>query len=134
MVPAPDQAPERVPKIAINAAFRGGRPGSGGQGDHKYSPIQMARYVSAIANNGYLNKVKVVKEIESSDKKDRVIIEDTREKIQLNNANNLSYIRQGMEDVSDEGTARAFLMNFPIKVASKTGTAQKTGSIPAIDE
>lgn len=105
-----------------------------GQGDHKYSPIQIARYVSAIANNGYLNQIKLVKEIETSDKENKVVVKDNTKKIELNNLNNLSYLRKGMEDVTDEGTSSYYFRNFPIKVASKTGTAQKSGSIPSADE
>lgn len=105
-----------------------------GQGDHKYSPVQMARYVSAIANDGYLNKVNVVNKVEAADKKESRSIEKTSEKIELNNSDNLKFIRQGMEDVTDEGSASNYFRNFPIKVASKTGTAQKTGWIPFADE
>lgn len=39
-----------------------------------------------------------------------------------------------MIDVTDEGTAKEIFQNFPIKVAAKTGTAQKSGKIPAINE
>ena len=39
-----------------------------------------------------------------------------------------------MIDVTDEGTAKEIFQNFPIKVAAKTGTAQKSGKIPAVDE
>lgn len=105
-----------------------------GQGDHKYSPIQMARYVSAIANDGYLNKVNVVEKVETSDKMELNPIEKTYAQIPLNNTNNLQFIRQGMEDVTDEGSAANYFRNFPIKVASKTGTAQKSGKIPMADE
>ncbi len=105
-----------------------------GQGDHRYSPIQMARYVSAIANDGYLNKVNIVDKIESSDKKEGFELEEISTKIELNNPANLSFIRQGMEDVTDEGSASNYFKNYPIKVASKTGTAQKSGRIPVADE
>ncbi len=105
-----------------------------GQGDHKYSPIQMARYVAAIANDGYLNKLNLVEKVESSDKTTMELLPKLSEKIELNNNGNLAYIRQGMEDVTDEGSASNYFRNYPIKVASKTGTAQKAGRIPAADE
>lgn len=105
-----------------------------GQGAHKYSPIQMARYVAAIANDGYLNKVNIVGKIESADKSSGTIVEKRSEKIDLNDMNNLKFIRQGMEDVTDEGSASDYFRSFPIKVASKTGTAQKSGKIPFPDE
>lgn len=105
-----------------------------GQGYHKYSPIQMARYVAAIANDGYLNKVNIVEKIESADKSNSTLLDKKSAKIELNNINNLKFIRQGMEDVTDEGSASNYFKSFPIKVASKTGTAQKSGRIPFPDE
>ncbi|MDO5095807.1 MAG: penicillin-binding transpeptidase domain-containing protein [Peptostreptococcaceae bacterium] len=105
-----------------------------GQGYHKYSPIQMARYVSAIANDGYLNKANIVSSIESADKLTSKSVEKVSKKIELRNHANLTFIRQGMEDVTDEGSASNYFKSFPIKVASKTGTAQKTGRIPVADE
>lgn len=105
-----------------------------GQGDHRYSPIQMARYVSAIANNGFLNKVNIVGKIESSDKKESTDLEKISEAIPLKKPENLSFIRQGMQDVTDEGSASNYFRNYPVKVASKTGTAQKSGRIPVADE
>lgn len=105
-----------------------------GQGAHAYTPIQMANYISVIANDGYLNKVTVVDKIESYDKKQINEIPRESERIPLNNYGNLEYLRRGMIDVSDEGTAKQLFEKFPIKVASKTGTAQKTGTIPEADE
>lgn len=105
-----------------------------GQGEHAYTPIQLANYVAAIANGGYLNKVTVVDKVESSDKKSIQTEERISKKIELKNSDNLKYIRQGMEDVSDEGSASSYLKKFPIKIASKTGTAQKSGKIPSADE
>lgn len=42
----------------------------------------------------------------------------------------LDEINKGMLLVSTEGTSRKAFGNFPVKVASKTGTAQKQGTIP----
>ena len=105
-----------------------------GQGEHAYTPIQLANYISAIANGGFLNKVTVVDKVESSDKTSTQMVERTTEKIALKNPENLKFIRQGMEDVADEGSSSSYLKNFPVKIASKTGTAQKSGRIPVADE
>lgn len=105
-----------------------------GQGDHQYTPVQMARYISAIANGGYLNDVTLVEKIESSNKNEVINVEKKSEKIELSNSANLQYIRMGMEDVVSSGSAAGYFRNFPIKVAGKSGTAQKTGKIPAVDE
>lgn len=105
-----------------------------GQGAHAYTPIQMANFISAIANGGYLNRVTVVDRIESFDRKTSINIKRESEKIPLNNDRNLEYLIKGMLEASDDGTARQLFQNFPIRVASKTGTAQKTGIIPEADE
>ncbi len=105
-----------------------------GQGDHQYTPIQMARYVAAIANGGYLNKATVVEKVEISDKTGLKTIDKQTEKIDLKNRDNLKYIRMGMEDVISGGSAAGYFKNLPVKVAGKSGTAQKAGKIPAADE
>lgn len=104
-----------------------------GQGAHSYTPLQIANYISAIANNGYLNKVTVVDKIESYDKMNVEKIKRESAEIPVNKGN-LEYLRKGMLDVTDEGTAKQLFANFPVKVAAKTGTAQKSGRIPEADE
>ena len=105
-----------------------------GQGEHAYTPLQMARYISGIVNGGYKNKVSVIDKIESYDKMDLEKTKKVTEKIPLKKESNLSIIKKGMLDVTEEGTARATFANFPISVAAKTGTAQKSGRIPTPDE
>ena len=105
-----------------------------GQGSHAYTPLQMARYISAIVNGGYKNKVSVVDKIESYDKEDLQKIKPLTEKIPLKNRLNLNIIKKGMLDVTEEGTAKATFANFPITVGAKTGTAQKSGRMPTKDE
>ena len=104
-----------------------------GQGAHSYTPLQIANYISAIANNGFLNKVTVVDRIESYNKKTVTNIVRESKELPLKKEN-LEYVRRGMIDVTDEGTTKEIFQNFPIKVAAKTGTAQKSGKIPAINE
>lgn len=102
-----------------------------GQGEHTYTPIQMARYISAIANGGYLNDLRLTKEIDGEE-----VRSDSREKISLNDDNNLKHIKQGMLQVTQgtKGTARKVFKEFPVKVAAKTGTAQRFGKIPPESE
>ncbi len=96
-----------------------------GQGGHTYTAIQMARYISAIANGGTLYELAL-------DKKNS----GNGEAIDLKDAGNISYIREGMLEVTqgNEGTARTLFADFPVEVGAKTGTAQKQGKIPPIDE
>lgn len=105
-----------------------------GQGGHRYTPLQIARYISAVANNGYLNKVTVVDKRETFNKTEISHNIKTPVPIDLKHRDKLKYIIQGMIDVSDEGTSKAVFQNFDVSVASKTGTAQKSGKIPTADE
>ena len=105
-----------------------------GQGENSYTPIQMANYISSISNGGYKNKVTVVDKIESYDKLNIERIERKHEKIELVNEKNLEDIKKGMRRVTSIGTASSAFGRFPVETAAKTGTAQKSGRIPAKDE
>ncbi|MCT4618579.1 MAG: penicillin-binding transpeptidase domain-containing protein [Marinisporobacter sp.] len=102
-----------------------------GQGQHQYTPLQIARYISTIANGGHKNKISVVKKVENEKKDDQ-----KGEKIPLKDDNNLEHIKKGMEQVvnGNRGSARGYFRNFPIEVAAKTGSAQKSGKIQPKDE
>lgn len=105
-----------------------------GQGENSYTTIQMANYISAISNGGYKNRVTVVDKIESYDKLKIERIERKHEKIDLVNEKNLEDIKKGMRRVTTIGTARSVFGRFPVATAAKTGTAQKSGRMPAKDE
>ncbi len=102
-----------------------------GQGGHQYTPIQMARYIATLANDGYGNELTLVQQVGDQPvvKNQNVTNEGITDKDEL------YHIRYGMLQAtqSDSGTARIF-KNFPIEVAAKTGTAEKEGRIPPADE
>lgn len=106
-----------------------------GQGENAYTPIQMANYISILANGGYKNKVTVVDKIKNYDNS-KIIYDQKveRERIELKDYEHLEDIKLGMRKVVSEGTARSTFTNFPISVAAKTGTAQKSGINPATGE
>lgn len=103
-----------------------------GQGDHKYTPVQMARYIATIANDGYLNELSIVKKV---DDKKIVKNQDVTNKDMIKN-DALKEMRQGMLDVTsaDRGTAKGTFKNFPIQVGGKTGSAEMSGKIPPVSE
>lgn len=103
-----------------------------GQGQNAYTPIQMANYIAILANGGYRHNVSVVDSIKNYDNT-KTIYEGERdkEKVQLNNYENLEHVKLGMRKVVTEGTAKSTFSGFPISVAAKTGTAQKSGRNPA---
>lgn len=104
-----------------------------GQGENAYTPLQIANYIAQIANGGYKTKVTLVDKIESSETFEITKNERVLEKLPVD-PQNISYIKQGMLKVSQEGTARNIFSKFPVKIGGKTGTAQKSGKIPVKDE
>lgn len=103
-----------------------------GQGDHEYTPAQIARYVMTIANGGYNYELSLVKQVGDVPMVKNLGIDNEEFSEDL-----LADIRQGMFEAANgsRGTSRKiFGENFPILTGGKTGTAQKQGKIPPIDE
>ncbi len=70
-----------------------------GQGQNSYTPIQMANFIATISNGGYRHKVTAIDNIKNFDNS-KVIMKggDTEpERIQLNNYENLEYVKLGMK-------------------------------------
>ena len=106
-----------------------------GQGENQYTPAQMARYVAAIGNGGNLVELSVVDRVISNDYNNVDIDENKVEKIDVNNPEKLKDLIEGMKRVSTQGSGKGiFGPNYPISVASKTGTAEKSGKIPTENE
>ena len=109
-----------------------------GQSFNNFTPIQMARYISMIANGGKAIDVSIVKSIinpdgsevtqEEIDKfvNEKLGNEDTDvEDIDISKEN-LDAIRKGMRGVTSEagGTAYSTFADFDMDIAGKTGSAQ----------
>ncbi|MGL5316284.1 MAG: penicillin-binding transpeptidase domain-containing protein [Peptostreptococcaceae bacterium] len=103
-----------------------------GQGENAYTPAQMARYVAAIANGGDLVQLSVVDRVISSDYDYVDIDENEITKIDFNDSENLADLKQGMVQMANQSTT--MFSKMPVKVAAKTGTAEKSGKIPTDDE
>lgn len=102
-----------------------------GQGDNSYTPMQMANYISTISNGGYRHNLTLIDNIKNYNNT-KTLYEHVPnpERIVLNNYDNLEHVKRGMEMVSEDGTSRTIFGSFPIKVGSKTGTAQRAGINP----
>nr|WP_081720803.1 penicillin-binding protein 2 [Bacillus mojavensis] len=91
-----------------------------------YTPLQMAQYISAIANGGYRIQPRIVTSIHkpSSEEELGKTIEQRKPNI-LNKINNsesdIQQVKTGMKLVTTSGTARN---TFAEDVSGKTGTAQ----------
>lgn len=103
-----------------------------GQGDMIVSPLQVATWTAAIANNGVLNKPKLLKQV--LDQSGKIIFTPQVENL-INSGIDLEYLKvvqAGMRDnvASEKGSGRQ-LASLPITAAGKTGTSQFDGSDPS---
>lgn len=103
-----------------------------------YTTLQLAQYVSTIANDGYRVAPKVLKEVREPSPDGEVfgrIADETPIKV-LNRINNteaeIARIQQGMYYTyyGARGTARTLFQGADFKAAGKTGTAQDVGPVP----
>ena len=109
-----------------------------GQSFNNFTPIQMARYISMLANGGKAVDVSIVKSIIRADGSEvsqeeidnfvngKLGTEDTNvEDIEIPEEN-LDVIREGMRGVTSEagGTAYSTFADFDMDIAGKTGSAQ----------
>lgn len=94
-----------------------------GQGYLAATPLEVVTSFAAIANGGKLLKPQIVKEIVDENKK---MIEEFQSEVVKNNfidSDNLQIVRQGMREAVTYGSS-VTLNSLPVKVASKTGTAE----------
>jgi penicillin-binding protein 2 len=103
-----------------------------GQGALEVTPLQIAVGYAAIANGGYLVTPHIGEDIEDSSNGTRVIRNLAnnfpRHKIALE-PGLLQAIQSGLEQGTHDpnGTSAPVFAHFPVDVAGKTGTAEKTG-------
>lgn len=103
-----------------------------GQSDSLFSPLQIAEYCAAVANGGTRRTASILKTVRTYDYGTTVY---TRDKEVLSTVNSPDYnwkaVQQGMYLVANHpnGTAYATFHDYKVKVAAKTGTAQKGSGI-----
>jgi penicillin-binding protein 2 len=100
-----------------------------GQGDNRFTPLQLANYTATIANGGTLYDLTILRRIQSSDFSETIRTHVPQVRHVVAGAEHLESIQQGMLAASrgNQGTAWRVFRNYPIPVASKTGTAQVEG-------
>ncbi len=119
------------PGDTINAAI--------GQGYNKFTPLQMAKYLSMVANGGNKIDVSIVKTIQNPDgtevSKEEIkqfvneklgISQDSNDENINLNSEYVNAVKEGMRSVTsgEAGTAYARFKNFNISVGGKTGSAE----------
>ncbi len=103
-----------------------------GQGTNSYTPIQLSRYVSTIANRGTcydLTLIDGIKNVTNGKKKDNKA--KVRNKLNVQSST-MDAIHKGMYLVVNSSTSsnRRLFEKLPEKVAGKTGTAQISANEP----
>ena len=97
-----------------------------GQSLNQFTPLQLACYTSALANEGVRYKATFLRRVVSWDFQD-LLLESTptvADTLEISDEAKIC-IREGMKMAASEGgTAAKYLANYPVKVAAKTGTAQ----------
>ena len=117
-----------------------------GQSYNSFSLVQIAKYISMLANGGNKIQPTIVEKIINADgtevsreeiqnyiKEKAGITDENQEDISISQ-DNLRAILEGMESVTDDqgGTAYSIFKNFAISVGGKTGSAEtSTGKVNA---
>ena len=99
-----------------------------GQSENKFTPIQLASYISTLANGGTRYQATFLSKVVSSDYK-QVLEEQTAQvlgQVEYSEQAHLT-VEEGMRMAAQTGTASAHLRDYPVPVSAKTGTAQHGG-------
>lgn len=98
-----------------------------GQGQNAYTPIQMARMTAMLANKGKRLKATVIDRITNYDSS--AIVYQNEAEYKKENFSDASFeaVKNGMHMSSQNGVSATIFNNFPVKIASKTGTAEVDG-------
>ena len=93
-----------------------------------FTPLQLANYTCTLANGGTHYKASLINRIVSYDMEETFETFDPQVKntVKLDKAH-LDAVKEGMLSVTVDGTGRAALGDYPIKVGGKTGTSQVEG-------
>lgn len=108
-----------------------------GQGDNNFTPMQIAKYISSIANGGTVVQPTIIKSVINSNGTEvskEEIRNYTNQKLGLEETNDgitisqesINIAKEGMRMAASEagGTAYNVFKNFNIEVAGKTGSAE----------
>lgn len=98
-----------------------------GQSINSYTPAQITKYISTLANGGTLYKLHMVDHVQNPDGSLHSEVEEVVENVTTFKEENLQAVYEGMYLVTNgsRGTLRNAFDDLPIKVAAKTGTAEE---------
>lgn len=97
-----------------------------GQGDVQVTPLQVARFMAAIANGGTLYRPQIVERIQPIEGDPKLVFRPEANGILPPRTENLDILREALLMVTQnqKGTARFNLRGLQFDVAGKTGTAE----------
>lgn len=102
-----------------------------GQSDNTFTPMQLATYMSAVANNGVRYQTHMVRKIVNYERDEEVLYNDPKKPVVLADAgiskDHFKTVKSSMRSVVTSGTA-TIVSAYPKAVAAKTGTAENAGS------
>lgn len=90
-----------------------------------FTPLQAANYAATLANGGTHYRASLINQIVSYDISEvyKVIESEVVNIVNIKDRT-LNAVKEGMLSVTEDGTGRAALGDYPIKVGGKTGTSQ----------
>ncbi len=97
-----------------------------GQGKNSYSNVQLARYITAIANRGDVYKLSLLDKM--TDSQGNLIKDFTpeiRSKIDIADST-WNVVQSGMRKVISNGSANRIFRDLEVDIAGKTGTAEES--------
>ena len=101
-----------------------------GQGSNSYTPVQLSRYVTTVANGSTCYDLTLVdKLVNTTTRKTTKNSANIKSDLDVS-ASTLSAIKTGMKNVVNNGSITSLFQNVPVTVAGKTGTAQVTANEP----
>lgn len=110
-----------------------------GQSYNNFTPIQMAKYISILANRGTIVNPTLIKSIINTETQEEIPKEEIEEKVNQTlgitkndtpeltiSESTLNAVYEGMRSVTGDagGTAYSIFSDFEIEVAGKTGSAE----------
>ena len=103
-----------------------------GQSDNAFTPVQLATYASAIANNGVRYRTHLVRKVVNYERTETVLYNDP-EKPEILAETGVSQevideVKEAMYAVTQTATMQEMAGKYPIKMGCKTGTAENAGS------
>ncbi|MDR2610830.1 MAG: hypothetical protein LBC58_05180 [Clostridiales Family XIII bacterium] len=101
-----------------------------GQGETAFTPLQMARYTATLGNGGLLNTASLIKAVEGTGEVERA----AGVQADITNQKYIKDVLYGMSLVVSDGSMKSGLAGLDMKVAGKSGTAQREGYINPPDE